>query len=79
MPNITTPAIDPPLKMHLPAMVRLVLYIVTAVISIVVAYVQAKGWSWFGEPEVALFSSLVALVNVLAASNIDKPSKAGDG
>ena len=50
--------------------VRLWIYIVTAFGSIVVAYGNAKGWSWLGEAELAAWSSLVALVNGLAAFNV---------
>jgi hypothetical protein len=50
--------------------IRLWIYILTAFGSIVVAYGNAKGWDWLGDAELAAWSSLVALVNGLAAFNV---------
>ncbi len=38
--------------------------------SIIVAYGSAKGWGWLGEAEIGAWSSIVALVNGLAAVNV---------
>lgn len=58
---------------------RLWIYIATAVGSIFVAYGNAKAWGWLGEPELAAWSSIVALVNGLAAFNVTTKLSKADG
>lgn len=50
--------------------VRLVIYLTSGVGSLVVAYLQAKGY--IGEVEVSLWAGVVALVNGLSAYNASK-------
>jgi hypothetical protein len=64
------PAPAPTHALNLTAQTRLGLYLVSALGSIIVAYGSAKGWAWLGEPEIGAWSSLVALVNGLAAMNV---------
>jgi hypothetical protein len=50
-----------------PAKVRLALYVLTAVGSVVVAYLKVK--NVIGDPEIALWGGLVTVVNSMAALN----------
>jgi hypothetical protein len=52
------------------AKVRRAIYIATAAISIFLTYGKAKNWGWVGEAEIAAWASVVALVNGLAAFNV---------
>jgi len=52
------------------AKIRRAIYIATAIISIFLTYGRAKGWSWVGPAELAAWGSVVALVNGLAAFNV---------
>jgi hypothetical protein len=52
------------------ARIRRAIYIATAIASILVTYGTAKGWHWLGEAELAAWGSIVALVNGLAAYNV---------
>jgi len=61
--------------LNLPPAVRLGLYLFTAFASIAVAYGSAKDWDWLGEAELAAWSSIVALVNGLAAFNVRTSNK----
>jgi len=61
---------DNPPTLNIPARVRLILYVVTALGSLLLTYGIAKGVGWLGDPEVALWSGIVALVNGLAAVNV---------
>jgi hypothetical protein len=56
--------------LNLSANLRLAIYIVSALGSLVIAYGQAEGWGWLGESELALWGGIVALVNGLAAINV---------
>lgn len=61
---------DPAPTLNIPARARLVLYVATALGSLLLTYGIAKGVGWLGDPEVALWSGIVALVNGLAAVNV---------
>lgn len=61
--------------LNISARTRLTIYLVTAIASIVVTYGSAKGWSWLGAAELAAWSSIVALVNGLAAINVRTGTK----
>lgn len=50
--------------------VRLVIYLTSGILSLVVAYLQAKGY--IGELEVSFWAGVVALVNGLSAYNVSK-------
>ena len=52
------------------AKVRRAIYIATAAISILLTYGKAKSWGWTGDAELAAWASVVALVNGLAAFNV---------
>jgi hypothetical protein len=52
------------------AKIRRAIYIATAVISILLTYGKARNWPWVDEPELAAWGSIVALVNGLAAFNV---------
>jgi hypothetical protein len=54
---------------NIPPTVRFVLYLVGALATPLVAYLYARGT--FGDAEVVLFGSYVALINLLAASKTD--------
>lgn len=52
---------------------RFFLYVGTAIISALLGYAHGKGW--IGEPEVALWAGLSAIVNGLSAANVNTPEK----
>ena len=58
-----------PTVVNIPAKVRFTLYLLSALGSVVVAYLVAKGH--FGEAETAAWAGLVAIVNGLAAARTD--------
>lgn len=51
------------------ALLRVAVYVVSGLGTLIVAYGVDKGW--FGDSEVALWAGVVALVNGLAALNVD--------
>jgi hypothetical protein len=57
------------------AKIRRAIYIATAVISIFLTYGKASNWGWVGEAELAAWGSVVALVNGLAAFNVQTGPK----
>ena len=61
---------SPTHALNLSSEARLGLYVFSALGSIFVAYASAKGWAWMGEAEIGAWSSLVALINGLAAMNV---------
>ncbi|QIK66518.1 hypothetical protein G7072_09280 [Nocardioides sp. HDW12B] len=71
-PPADAPAGRPPagLTLNLNPPTRLSVYVLCALGSIIVAYGSAKGWGWLGEAEIGAWSSIVALVNGLAAVNV---------
>lgn len=52
------------------ARVRRAISVGTAFWSILVTYAGTKGWDFVGPPEIAAWGSIVALVNGLAAFNV---------
>lgn len=56
-----------------PAKVRAILYVATAVGSVVVAYLKVKGY--IGDAEIALWGGLVTVVNSMAALNTNVGDK----
>lgn len=68
-PTVTTPPASEPTLQAAP-LVRLCVYVVTAFGSILLTYGKASDWGWIGEPELAAWASIVALVNGLAATNV---------
>lgn len=60
------------MRVNLPHQVRAALYILTGLAGPVMVYLLAKGY--IGTLEMALFSSEVAFVNIMAALNVTNPS-----
>ncbi|THG30667.1 hypothetical protein [Naasia lichenicola] len=58
------------MQVSIPPKVRVVLYVATALGTPVIAYLLAK--DYIGSLEVALWSGEVAVINVLAALNVQK-------
>lgn len=54
---------------NIPPAVRFALYIIASVGSVVAAYLFAKGL--VGDPELALWAGIVAIINGLAAAKTD--------
>ena len=54
----------------IPGVVRFALYIAAAVALLIVTYAVAKGWA--GDAEVALVTGVAALLQLLAASKVDR-------
>jgi hypothetical protein len=69
-PDKPAPALDPGPKLNLPGNLRLGMYIATSVISLIITYGVAKGWSFLGDAELALWAGIVALINTVAALNV---------
>lgn len=61
------------MKLNLPPKVRASLYVVTAVGTPAIAYLFAK--HYIGEVEVSFWAAEVAVVNVLAALNVNPEGK----
>jgi len=59
----------PPVNIH--PTVRFALYLFSAIGTVAVSYLVAK--DYIGDAETAAWGGLVALVNVLAASNVSQP------
>lgn len=57
------------MELNLAPRVRFVIYVLTAIASPIVGYLFTRGI--LGEQEVALFGSLVTVVNGLAAINVN--------
>lgn len=53
-----------------PAWLRLTLYLTGALALIANTYLLAKGFDWWGDPEAGATTSVVALVNMLAAGKV---------
>ncbi len=66
---------NPP-SITIPPLVRLVIYVAGAVGAAVVAYSATKGW--IGDAEIALWASLAAIPNVLAAANVTTKRRRAD-
>lgn len=75
MPDAVTQVAPDNPTLGLSARARLGIYMVSALASIVIAYGNAKDWGWLGEAELAAWSSVVALVNGLAAVNVRAGTK----
>jgi hypothetical protein len=52
------------------ARIRRAIYVTTAAASILITYGGSKHWHWLGPEEIAAWGSVVALVNGLAAFNV---------
>lgn len=59
---------------NIPPSVRFALYLISAVGSVVVSYLLAE--SYIGENETALWAGLVAIINAVAASHVQRKAKA---
>lgn len=56
-------------SVNVPAPVRFGLYLFSAIGTVLIGYLMAK--NYIGDAETAAWGGLVAIINVLAASNVD--------